>query len=40
MDRSAAMFTQKTRSGIAATSYEELQTIRQLDMALDVFKRK
>ena len=30
----------KKASGIVATSYEELQTIRPLDMALDVFKRK
>ena len=38
--RIAAMLPQKKASGIAATSYEELQTIRPLDMALDVFKRK
>lgn len=38
--RIAAMLPQKKASGISATSYEELQTIRPLDMALDVFKRK
>ena len=38
--RIAAMLPQKKASGIVATSYEELQTIRPLDMALDVFKRK
>ena len=38
--RIAAMLPQKKASGIAATSYEGLQTIRPLDMALDVFKRK
>ena len=38
--RIAAMLPQKKASGIVAASYEELQTIRPLDMALDVFKRK
>ena len=38
--RITAMLPQKKASGIVATSYEELQTIRPLDMALDVFKRK
>ena len=40
MARIAAMVQLKTARGIAATSYEELQSIRPLDMALDVFKRK
>lgn len=38
--RIASMLPQKKASGIAAASYEELQTVRPLDMALDVFKRK
>lgn len=38
--RIASVLPPRKASGIAATSYEELQTIRPLDMALDVFKRK
>lgn len=38
--RIASVLPLRKASGIAATSYEELQTIRPLDMALDVFKRK
>lgn len=38
--RIVAVLPPKKASGIAGTSYEELQTIRPLDMALDVFKRK
>ena len=38
--RIAAMLPQKKERGSVATSYEELQPLRPLDMALDVFKRK
>lgn len=38
--RVVAVLPTKTASGIKAANYEELQTIRPLDMALDVFRRK
>lgn len=38
--RIVAVLPPKTASGIAAANYEELQTIRPMEMALDVFRRK
>ena len=38
--RIAAMLPQKKASGISATSYEELQTIRPLDMATGMYSNE